>query len=111
MEEVKMPAREIWMNRSKAGKAIQECLNMVHDLEKIDFHFYMGYRECLNDFCLAGEDAMDFEKLDDTFPVDKDLLIQNQAKYINKSRWKDADANGYLQCLFDLGLLGEADEQ
>lgn len=107
MHEVRLPEREIRIQKSKGGKAIQKCLNMVHDAEHINFYFYMGYRECLTDHCLIGDTTMDFEKLEETFQVDKDLLNQNLIKYINKMRWREADANGYLQCLFDLGILGE----
>ena len=110
MYEVKQPPIGL-MYKGQVSKALQECLDMTDRPEEVDFHYLMGYRECLKDYQLIGEDKKDLREPNEMLMYDMGLHSNNLIKYINKARRLDADAEGYLKCLDDLGLLVESDEQ
>ena len=110
MHEIKRPLEIGLMYKSQVVTALQTLADLVDCPEEVDFYYLQGYRDCLRDYQLIGEDKRNLRGPNEVLMYDMGQHCSNLIKYINKEQRMDADADGYYQCLKDLGLLEEYDE-
>ena len=110
MHEVKRPLEIGLLCKSQVITALQKVADMIDCPEEVDFFYLQGYRDCLRDYQLIGEDKRNLKDPNEVLIYDMGLHSSNLVRGMNKLRRMDADADGYVQCLADLGLLEECDE-
>ena len=110
MHEVKRPLEIGLICKSQVLVALQKVAEMIDCPEEIDFFYLQGYRECLRDYQVIGEERRNFSDPNEVLIYDLRLHSSNLVKGMNKLIRMDTDAEGYAQCLIDLGLLEECDE-
>ena len=111
MHEVKHPLEIGLLCKSQVITALQKVADMIDCPEEVDYFYLQGYRDCLRDYQLIGEEKRNLKNPNEVLMYDTELNRNNLVKGMNKFRRMDADADGYAQCLSDLGLLEECEEQ
>lgn len=110
MHEVKRPLEIGLLCKSQVITALQKVADMIDCPEEVDYFYLQGYRDCLRDYQLIGEDKRNLKDPNEILMYDMKLNSRNLVRGMNKLIRMDADAEGYAQCLADLGLLEECDE-